>query len=202
MEESPLHHHVHGVDGRRRRRWRIVSTNSTRVAVYPSTTENVSPKLKSPVTMWKSVRLNSEFPHTFSIAHRLLDLVDDSSQAGTYTNYSYGHVRDVTDVERFLEDLAFHRLNLAWGVDIRGRSSADTAFALAMAGVTRPELYDLLTMISHQELKRIGPRTKRLQQLGLEKETTQLRPTVQQPTSLHFPPTYCAPNRKTPIIWK
>jgi hypothetical protein len=157
IEDTLYYDYVQSIDNGRRRRWRIVSTSSTDFAVYTPTTENASSQNNSPVVMWQSVRLDSEFPHTLSIAHRLLDLVVDMSQSW-HVDCSFEQLRTTTDEQRFLEDLAFHRLHLALGVDIRGRSAADTAFTLAVAGVTRPELYEILTMISYQELKRIGPR--------------------------------------------
>jgi SAM-dependent methyltransferase len=45
------------------------------------------------------------------------------------------------------------------GTDLRGRSSADAAFALAMAGVTNERLFQSLAVVSQYELNRVGHRS-------------------------------------------
>jgi SAM-dependent methyltransferase len=60
-----------------------------------------------------------------------------------------------------LVDLCEQRLFTTLGTDIRGRTAADTAFTLALAGVTRESLYLTLTKIARLEFKRVGKRPSR-----------------------------------------
>ena len=50
------------------------------------------------------------------------------------------------------------RLALTLGTDIRGSTSADAAFAFALAGIKDKELYQTLAFIACQELRRVGQR--------------------------------------------
>jgi SAM-dependent methyltransferase len=58
-------------------------------------------------------------------------------------------------------DLCENRLFTTLGTDIRGRTAADTAFTLALAGVTRESLYLTLTKIARLEFERVGKRPSR-----------------------------------------
>lgn len=53
------------------------------------------------------------------------------------------------------------RLKLTLGTDIRGRTSADMAFNLCLAGIQNDFLYDALTKISQLEMERVGRRPSR-----------------------------------------
>jgi SAM-dependent methyltransferase len=90
-----------------------------------------------------------EYANTLQIAHHLLDLVTEASEH---------HERVETKTADALVNLALDRLQLTLGLDIRGRSSADAAFAFAMAGVAHPKLYQTLATICWHELRRIGAR--------------------------------------------
>jgi hypothetical protein len=98
---------------------------------------------------WQFLDPIESFPNTLGIAHHLLDMVTEASE-----NHC---IIDPSKIDH-LVDLALHRLRLSLGTDIRGRISSDAAFCFAMAGVTRPEIYEVLATISKQELNRIGRR--------------------------------------------
>eukprot|EP00980_Cylindrotheca_fusiformis_P018024 scaffold5756_cov99-Cylindrotheca_fusiformis.AAC.8 len=53
------------------------------------------------------------------------------------------------------------RLQLTLGTDIRGRTSADTAFHICLAGIQNEFLYDALTKIARLEMERVGQRQSR-----------------------------------------
>jgi SAM-dependent methyltransferase len=119
--------------------WRPLSQDTTSTSVLlESGWEFLEPSVQE-----------EEYTNTLQIAHHLLDLVTEASEK---------HERvDANKVEA-LVNLALDRLQLTLGLDIRGRSSADAAFAFAMAGVTHPGLYQTLATICWHELRRIGAR--------------------------------------------
>lgn len=67
---------------------------------------------------------------------------------------------DETKIKKIIDKLRYH-LNLTLGTDIRGRTCADTAFNLALAGVTDDDLYKALSKITLLELYRVGKRPSR-----------------------------------------
>lgn len=67
---------------------------------------------------------------------------------------------DESKIKSIIDELRCH-LNLTLGTDIRGRTCADTAFNLALAGVTDDDLYKALSKITLLELYRVGKRPSR-----------------------------------------
>jgi hypothetical protein len=115
-----------------------------------------SDKKRYDLNNWETIRMHSDFPSTLSIAHFLLERSHDHSM--TSSDVGRKVISERLAHDSTLVRKALSRLNLTLGVDIRGRSAADAAFAFAMAGVDHPKLYHILTRISFHELKRIGRR--------------------------------------------
>ncbi len=114
--------------------WRIMSQPDRIAALGPD---------------WELVDVMEDFSSAVQIAHHLLELATVASER---------HERlDQMTVDT-LVDLAIERLYITLGTESRGRSSADAAFAFAMAGVTRPEIYQILSIIAYLEINRMGPR--------------------------------------------
>ena len=125
--------------------WRIVPPNSS------STTSKEADgwKLLDNLPSKSSIESPFHFKNTLQIAHYVLEL---ETEQESETMLLEQRVND-------LVDLALHRLQFeTLGIDIRGRSAADAAFAFAMAGVTHPKLFQILAIITLQELTRIGKR--------------------------------------------
>ena len=131
--EVGQHHH---------QQWRIVDTTERQQLEHDDNDSE-----------WEPIEPHSVFPNTLSIAQYMLDRAIDRNQLGNTDNEDH-HDDDI----EYLEELAVHRLRLTLGVDIRGRSSADAAFAFAMAGISSSSLYEMLAYISYHELNRIGRR--------------------------------------------
>ena len=83
------------------------------------------------------------------MANDILDQVREASE-------------DQREIARGEIDKAVAKISrqLFWtlGIDIRGRTSADTAFLLALAGVSDERIFETLTYISTCELRRVGKR--------------------------------------------
>jgi len=60
-----------------------------------------------------------------------------------------------------LVERVYQQLCLSLGTDIRGRSCADTAFTLALAGVQDEGIYQLLSRVTAKEIERVGARKSR-----------------------------------------
>jgi SAM-dependent methyltransferase len=60
-----------------------------------------------------------------------------------------------------LVDAMVERLKLTLGTDIRGRTSADIAFNICLAGIQDEFLFDTLTKIARLEMERVGHRPSR-----------------------------------------
>ena len=88
-------------------------------------------------------------PTTLELAHTALELAMEASDDQEQINMK------TIDA---IANQAVQRLYLTLGTDIRGRTSADTAFSFAMAGVSDPKLYFLLALIAKLELIRVGTR--------------------------------------------
>jgi hypothetical protein len=80
---------------------------------------------------------------TLQMANEILDIVTEASQLQAPIN----HDSINTLVNRMTEQLSW-----TMGTDLRGRSSADAAFALAMAGATNERLFQSLATVSQYEL--------------------------------------------------
>ncbi|KAG7357067.1 putative methyltransferase [Nitzschia inconspicua] len=164
METAALENEEESIEhGKGHRNWRIVAPTSIVHSVNNEANashhnDKNKPKQTTSKTPWIQIHIDREFPNTLSIAHTLLDLAIDTSESW-YDGISFvQQENDNWREKRYLEDLCLHRLQLTLGLDIRGRSAADAAFSLAIAGVTRPDLFELLTKISYLELKRTGSR--------------------------------------------
>lgn len=86
------------------------------------------------------------------IASDVLDLVADASEMQETVEEAA-----VRHLLRHLES----RLELTLGTDIRGRTAADTAFALCLAGVSDESLFERLAYIAKLEMMRVGKRSSR-----------------------------------------
>ncbi|KAL7569107.1 hypothetical protein ACA910_016942 [Epithemia clementina (nom. ined.)] len=114
---------------------------------------------------WEDWFPQKHYPSTKRIADKLLEHVLSRSQ-------DQNPVRDHV-VDSILDELDA-RLNFTLGTDIRGRTSVDTAFALALAGVTSPTTFDKLLCVAHLELERIKGRT------SSQKRTKDIRQMVER----------------------
>ena len=115
---------------------------------------------------WNVVPKNSPLPESgwvvfprpckvmngIQIAKKALSLVEALSEVQEPVNEK--------EILTICQELRTH-LNLTLGTDIRGRTCADTAFTLALAGVTDEDLYDTLSKITLLELRRVGGRKSR-----------------------------------------
>ena len=81
----------------------------------------------------------------------LEQIVEDSVERGEITAARMENA--VTELNR--------RLQITLGTDIRGRTSADTAFTLSLAGIKSSSLYDRLVKIAELEMTRVGKRPSR-----------------------------------------
>ena len=88
-------------------------------------------------------------PTTLELAHTALEWAVEASE---------DQLQIKMETIDAVANQAVQQLYLTLGTDIRGRTSADAAFAFAMAGVSNPELYSLLALIAKLELVRVGPR--------------------------------------------
>ena len=98
---------------------------------------------------WISVKQSHDTMNAVELAHKALDIRIDGSENQ--------FVVDEQELNNLVQE-AKDRLSLTLGTDIRGRSSADAAFAFAMAGVTDKELFQYLALVARLELERIGQR--------------------------------------------
>jgi len=99
---------------------------------------------------WRSVQPRDDNNmNAVELAREALDIAIDASERQNPIDYE-----QLNDIAQEAKD----RLSLTLGTDIRGRSSADAAFAFAMAGVTDEDLYEVLALIASLELKRVGQR--------------------------------------------
>ena len=122
-----------------------------------------------PGTDWSIVRVNEPVPDGWQvvdnnvsttthpsasqIAAHILSLVADASE-------SQNLAIDEKTIQQLLNKLN-RRLDLTLGTDIRGRTAADTAFSLCLAGITDEILYEKLTYITKLEMDRVRKRSSR-----------------------------------------
>jgi SAM-dependent methyltransferase len=105
---------------------------------------------------WEVVEPDRGYSSTLQIANHLLELSIEASEK--HEEMDPTRVRDMVDQ-------CYQRLEITLGNDIRGRSSADAAFCLAVCGVdhgmtsSSEGLYHVLLTICELELGRIGPRS-------------------------------------------
>jgi SAM-dependent methyltransferase len=124
----------------------------TRPILTPGKDWNVTSVTEPLVSGWTTVNTIPPYNNPLQIANKVLSLVTAASQAQTPV--------DEAEIDH-LVDLCEQRLFTTLGTDIRGRTAADTAFTLALAGVTRESLYLTLTKIARLEFKRVGKRPSR-----------------------------------------
>ena len=102
---------------------------------------------------WKRIPMQSNnYTSTMRIADHILSLVLDASEAQQPV--------DQAEIDR-QANLLEKRLNLTLGTDIRGRTSADAAFTLALAGVKKEYIYQTMAKISLLEMERVKKRSSR-----------------------------------------
>jgi len=89
---------------------------------------------------------------SLQIAHEILELASKASAQHA--------AKPNSTIDDLLTKL-HNQLDLTLGTNIRGRSSADTAFNLAMAGVSDDSLFQKLLQTSYQEMKRTARRKSR-----------------------------------------
>jgi SAM-dependent methyltransferase len=96
--------------------------------------------------------LDRVYSSTIKFAIEALALVQKASQR-----------QEPVDEEKFEQSVqkARERLYLTLGTDIRGRTCADTAYTLALSGVTDKGLYNALSKITMLELERVASRPTR-----------------------------------------
>jgi SAM-dependent methyltransferase len=123
----------------------------TRPVLIPGKDWNVTSSTEPVASGWTTVN-TIPGDNTLQIASKVLSLVMAASQAQTPV--------DEVEIDH-LVDLCEQRLFTTLGTDIRGRTAADTAFTLALAGVTRESLYLTLTKIARLEFERVGKRPSR-----------------------------------------
>jgi SAM-dependent methyltransferase len=124
----------------------------TRPILTPGKDWNVTSVTEPLDSGWTIVSSMPPYSNPLQIANKVLSLVTAASQAQTPV--------DEAEIDH-LVDLCEQRLFTTLGTDIRGRTSADAAFTLALAGVTRESLYLTLTKIARLEFKRVGNRPSR-----------------------------------------
>ena len=107
------------------------------------------PVTADPEPGWKVIPRPENPTNTIQIAKEALKVVEMASEKQEPVDENY--------IQRVVEQVK-DRLDLTLGTDIRGRTCADTAFTLALAGVTDSELYDRLSRITLLELERVGMR--------------------------------------------
>jgi SAM-dependent methyltransferase len=130
----------------------VTRKGHTGPVVTPGKDWNVTTSPELHVNEWTPVSRKPLYNTTLQIANKVLSLVTAASQAQTPV--------DEAEIDH-LVDLCKQRLNITLGTDIRGRTAADTAFTLALAGVTRESLYLTLTKIARLEFERVGKRPSR-----------------------------------------
>jgi SAM-dependent methyltransferase len=123
-----------------------------RPILTPGEDWNVTFSTEPVASGWMAVNTIPPNDNTLQIGNKVLSLVMAASQAQTPV--------DEAEIDH-LVDLCEQRLAITLGTDIRGRTAADTAFTLALAGVTRQSLYLTLTKIARLEFERVGKRPSR-----------------------------------------
>jgi hypothetical protein len=101
---------------------------------------------------WRVISRPESMQNALQIAKEALSYLEESSQRQ--------EPLDEWKIKRTVDKLRCH-LNLTLGTDIRGRTCADTAFNLALAGVTDDGLFKALSKITLLELCRVGKRPSR-----------------------------------------
>jgi tRNA G46 methylase TrmB len=97
---------------------------------------------------WQLISTDKSWKSTLDLAHEALDIASSE-------------VTDIVLQSKEVQEIVIavkYQLQQTLGTDIRGRSAADAAFSLAMAGVKDEQLYSMLATIACKELKRIGRR--------------------------------------------
>jgi SAM-dependent methyltransferase len=110
------------------------------------------PEKDSPPSGWKIVPTCPTTLSSSQIAAAILAVVADASE-------SQESLHEET-VDQLVQQLR-GRLSLTLGTDIRGRTAADTAFSLCLAGVADTRLFERLTRISWLEMNRVKQRSSR-----------------------------------------
>lgn len=82
--------------------------------------------------------------NVIQLAHEALQLVASAAENNQEV--------DVLAINA-IEEQALHRLSVARGSDIGGRSSADAAFTFALAGIRNPTLFDTLASVAAREMR-------------------------------------------------
>lgn len=123
------------------------------VAIQPGIDWNVLTNTSEVPSNWKAVSDGSTSAQSLiQIANEILGHVSWSSELQCPIDECF--------IDRLL-DCMEDRLHITLGTDIRGRTSADTAFTLALAGVSRQTLYRDLVRIAGLEMNRVRKRTSR-----------------------------------------
>ncbi len=101
---------------------------------------------------WRVISRPESIQNALQIAKEALGYLEESSQRQEPV--------DESKINSIVDKLRCH-LNLTLGTDIRGRTCADTAFNLALAGVIDDSLFKALSKITLLELYRVGKRPSR-----------------------------------------
>jgi SAM-dependent methyltransferase len=98
---------------------------------------------------WKMVHPTVKSQSVHQLASEILDVVQEASDAQVPV--------DEEEIGTKLDQLKRH-LDLTLGTDIRGRTAADTAFTLALAGITDQSVFQDLYQVVQLELERTSHR--------------------------------------------
>ena len=87
---------------------------------------------------------------------------DQASQILQYVTKQseQGWMIDSNKIEEMIDSLENH-IELTLGTDCRGRTSADVALLLALAGISRESIFDSLSCVARLEMQRLQHRTSR-----------------------------------------
>lgn len=100
---------------------------------------------------WEIYRPKTELLSALQLSHEILECVVDASEEQ--------YPIPVDEINALFTQLT-NRLDITLGTDVRGRSSSDTSFNLAMAGISENDVFHKLLETSMQEIKRTHGRKK------------------------------------------
>ena len=142
---------------------------STMMMTTTTTTSTTTTTAAIPPLQWDLVPIGSA---TESIKHSDAIIVTEGSggpNACQLSNQALSIVSKAADAQQPIDTQAVdelvnameRRLRLTLGTDIRGRTSADMAFNLCLAGIDNDFLYRSLTKVAKLEMERVGQRPSR-----------------------------------------
>lgn len=120
-------------------------------------------------TKWRDIIPSSTKPiilSTIQIANALLEEVTEASE--NQVELSSQDIRSGNDLLATAADRSLELLSWTMGMDLRGRTSADAAFAFALVGVRTESLFQALAVVSTYELLRVGKRPSFLSKYVLQ----------------------------------